>query len=173
MNDLRVRLLRPLGYMEQLSIYVLALAGAVLVAAILTQVVMRYLFAMPLFGVEELARSLALWIYFIGASFALARDEHISASILDLLSIPPLLRLSIDSLVWILVLIACLLTAWYAVHYTLWVYRSGELTPGLWWPRYWLVGATAFGSLAMTLIALSKTLRLLSRVRIHAQETTR
>lgn len=143
----------------------LALGGAMLMIALVLQVALRYLFQAPLFGVEELARTIAMWLYFIGSAYALVLGDHICSDIRDLLSLSPRVVRTLDIAIAVLTVAGSMLIAWYAGGYAWWVYQSGELTPGLWWPRYILVSAAAFGGYAMTLIALLQLIGLLAQRR--------
>jgi len=70
-------------------------ATAVLLAAIVCitflQVVLRYVFGNPLSWGEELARYIFVWITFLGAAVAYARDTHIRVDAVIALS-PPLFQ---------------------------------------------------------------------------------
>lgn len=145
--------MKPSSWLAKMARGVLALGGALLMAALVLQVALRYLFQAPLFGVEELARTIAMWLYFIGSAYALVLGDHICSDIRDLLKLPARTIRGVDFVIAALTVAASMLIAWYAGGYAWWVYQSGELTPGLWWPRYILVSAAAFGGVAMTLIA--------------------
>ena len=47
------------------------------------QVIIRYFFNFPLYGVEEIAVYSAVWLYFIGSGYGVYRENHISANIMD------------------------------------------------------------------------------------------
>lgn len=136
----------------------MALGGALLVIALVLQVALRYIFQAPLFGVEELARTIAMWLYFIAGAYALVVGGHICSDIRDLLKLSARSTQMTDVLITAMTVAGSALIAWYASRYAWWVYQSGELTPGLWWPRYILVSAAAFGGCAMTLVSLAQLL---------------
>jgi len=66
---------------EGLDLRLLTLIGSVLIAATVsltfTQVVLRYFFNSPQTWAEEVGRYLFIWITFLGAAAAFARDTHI------------------------------------------------------------------------------------------------
>ncbi|MEL0628838.1 TRAP transporter small permease [Psychromonas aquatilis] len=62
----------------------LTISGLSLTILIFTQVVSRYVFNMPIFGIEELASCIAVWMYFIGCSVGAEQKEHISASLAEM-----------------------------------------------------------------------------------------
>ena len=48
--------------------FVMIVSTIVLVILVLTQVALRYIFKLPLFGVEELACMAGFWMYFMGSA---------------------------------------------------------------------------------------------------------
>lgn len=62
-----------------------ALAGLSLSALIFIQVISRYVFETAIFGIEEIACYIAVWMYFLGASVGAEQREHMSASLIELL----------------------------------------------------------------------------------------
>lgn len=137
----------------------LALGGAAILLILVTQVVLRYVFQWPIFGAEELARIIAMWVYFIAGAYALAVNQHICADIRGLISMPAMLTKVLDIIVHTAITLASILLAWLCFDYAWWVYESKELTPGLWWPRYILVSASAVGNIALSCIAFLQLVR--------------
>lgn len=132
----------------------LAAGGGALLLILVAQVVLRYVFESPIFGAEELARTIAMWIYFVAGAYALVTHEHICADIRDLMKVSGRVGQWLDVLIRVAIVLASGLLAWLCTEYAWWVYESQELTPGLWWPRYILVASAAVGSIAMSCIAL-------------------
>lgn len=64
---------------------VLAVSCALIIVGLFAEVVARYVFSASILGLAELILIPTLWMYFIGASYASRRGEHISANILDVL----------------------------------------------------------------------------------------
>ena len=137
----------------------LVAGGLLLTVTIIVQVALRYVFKAPLFGLEELSRTIALWLYFSGAAYGSAVDGQIKADILERLGPPPAVRRIVHRVSWILSSVACGLLTFYSWRYALWVYESGELTTGLWWPRVISVSSAAFGGAAMLLLAVFQVVR--------------
>lgn len=130
------------------------MGGGILLIVLILQVTFRYVLEIPLFGMEELARLIAIWLYFLAGTYALVVGGHISSDIRDLLKISERSKHLIDLIVQVLTIVASVLIAWFSSRYAWWVYESGELTPGLWWPRYITVSAAAFGGVAMTVVSV-------------------
>jgi TRAP-type C4-dicarboxylate transport system permease small subunit len=60
------------------------ITGLILMALICVQVAARYFFNTAIFGIEEVASYLAVWLYFIGSAIGAEQREHMSASLMDL-----------------------------------------------------------------------------------------
>ncbi len=56
-------------------------------------------------------------------------------------------------------LLVCLLFLCHSAKYCLWIYGSGEKTPGLWWPRIYSVGSMLFGAFFMTIYSFANLIR--------------
>ncbi|WP_282341237.1 MULTISPECIES: TRAP transporter small permease [Pseudomonas] len=81
-----LRGLRAVWYAKiYLQRILVVLAGVSLTALIFTQVVSRYFFETAIFGVEEIACYVAVWMYFLGASVGAEQRGHMSASLVELL----------------------------------------------------------------------------------------
>ena len=64
--------------------FLMALFSALIAVLLFLQALFRYFLDLPLFGIEEAAVYLAIWLYFIGAAYASYGRYYISASLLDL-----------------------------------------------------------------------------------------
>ena len=64
---------------------VLLICGSALTVLVFVQVVTRYLMGISLFGIEELASFVAVYLYFVGATHGTWERGHISASLVDLI----------------------------------------------------------------------------------------
>ncbi|MBY4674997.1 TRAP transporter small permease [Marinobacterium arenosum] len=138
--------------------------GAAMVAfssLVFVQVVIRYLFDLPLFGVEEIAVYLAVWLYFTGAGYGTYRGNHICAGVIDLMLESPRKKDFYHILVSLisLVIVACIL--WICVDYFQWSVRRAPKSPELRFPLYYVHFAMVFGLLLMQLYS---TLEFVGRV---------
>jgi TRAP-type C4-dicarboxylate transport system permease small subunit len=59
-------------------------AGCFVTVLVFIEVLLRYVFGSPLFGVEELVCLIAMWLYFIGASYGAYERSHIKAELVHL-----------------------------------------------------------------------------------------
>ncbi len=65
---------------------VLFITGSIVALLMFGQVVMRYVFSMSVYGVEELAVFFAFWVYFIGLAYTSWDNYHISADLVPLMT---------------------------------------------------------------------------------------
>ena len=70
------------GGINQLVRMVLAVFITGMLAALLLQIVARYVMRIPFPWVEELARYLMIWTGFLGSSLAIRRGSHLGFSML-------------------------------------------------------------------------------------------
>jgi TRAP-type C4-dicarboxylate transport system permease small subunit len=63
----------------------LVVSGMIITLLIFVQVVSRYVFETAIFGIEEIACYVAVWLYFLGASVGAEQRGHMSASLVELL----------------------------------------------------------------------------------------
>jgi TRAP-type transport system small permease protein len=58
------------------------IAGCIITLLVFIEVLLRYVFSSPLFGIEELIVFIAMWLYFIGASLGAHDRTHIKADVI-------------------------------------------------------------------------------------------
>ncbi|MEW5721639.1 MAG: TRAP transporter small permease subunit [Thermodesulfobacteriota bacterium] len=138
------------------------LGGATICLTVVLEVVLRYIFKAPLFGLEEFSRTIAIWVYFLGAIFGTKYDGHVQGDVAARLFPTPRSSALVKVVVWTLSLAACCLFLYHASTYSLWLYETGERTTGLWWPRITSVGSMAFGAVFMTLYSLVNVFKYLA-----------
>ena len=88
----------------------LIISGGVLITlTVVLQVILRYIFKVPLFGLEEFSRLIAVWVYFLGAIFGTKWDSHVQGDVAGRLFQTQRSRSVIKSLVWALSLLVSVL----------------------------------------------------------------
>jgi len=138
----------------------LIILGGVLVAlTVVLQVILRYVFKVPLFGLEEFSRLIAVWVYFLGAIFGTKWDSHVQGDVAGRLFSTDRSRSIIKSIAWALSLLVCVLFLYHSATYSIWLYGTGERTTGLWWPRIYSVGSMLFGAFFMTLYSVANLIK--------------
>ncbi len=152
------------------SATVLIVIGGVMVTlTVVLQVILRYLFKVPLFGLEEFSRLVAVWVYFIGAIFGTKFDSHVQGDVAGRLFTSPRAKAVVKTIAWCLSLLVCALFLYHSAKYSVWLYGTGERTTGLWWPRIYSVGSMFFGAVFMTLYSVANVIKYTENA-IHGSE---
>jgi len=111
--------------------------GLCLAALMSLQVVLRYVFASPLVGIEELSLLFGAWFYFLGIACVTRKGEHIRGGVLTMLVGSPNAVRSVRLAVTVLSAVAGLVFAWYAVRYALFELETGRRSSYMRWPKAW------------------------------------
>lgn len=131
---------------------VILLACGVAVTALITvQVFTRYVMGISLFGIEELASFVAVYMYFVGASHGAWERGHISASLVDLVFREGRVR---DGITLVASLITVMLSGWMSVwawQYLAFTLRRGTMSLGVGISMAWVHGVMPVGLTLMTL----------------------
>jgi TRAP-type transport system small permease protein len=141
---------------------VLLLCAAALTLLVFVQVVTRYLLGISLFGIEELASFVAVYLYFIGATHGTWERGHISASLVDLI-LPegwPQHMMAVVAVI-ITTVICGWMTLW-AWQYLGFVIHRGTVSLETGIPMYWIV---AVMPVCLSLMTLYFCVEILLRVR--------
>ena len=137
-------------------------AGAIIMTfTIVLQVMLRYVFKLPLFGLEEFSRLVAVWLYFFGAVLGTRDDSHVQGDVAARLFSTERSLSVLKTITWVLSLAACVLLLYHSAKYTLWLHGTGERTTGLWWPRVYSVGSMFVGAVLMTIYAAANVIKYL------------
>lgn len=140
----------------------IVVGGAAVALTVVLQVVLRYIFKAPLFGLEEFSRLIAVWVYFLGAIFGTKLDSHVQGDVGERLFKSSKAKAVVKVVTWALSLLLCSLFLYHATKYCVWLYGTGERTTGLWWPRITSVGSMFFGALFMTLYSIGNVVKYLN-----------
>jgi len=92
-------------FLEYAQKGIMILSSMTILTLVLVQVVLRYIFVMPLMGVEEIATMVGFWLYFMGASWGTAERIHIKADLMQVIIKDP------KKLIWFKVFISALSVA--------------------------------------------------------------
>jgi len=148
--------------LDKIGTILIVLGGVAFTLAVLTQIMLRYVFKAPLFGVEEFSILIAMWVYFIGAIYATKLDSHIQGDLAERLFRKVRHKAVVKIITWCLSLGACLLFIYHGSKYCIWVYVGGEKTAGLWWPRIYSISSIFFGAVFMTIYSTANIVKYLT-----------
>ena len=129
---------------------VMVATSAIFTSLIFIQVIFRYFLDVPLFGFEEIATYLAVWLYFIGTAYGAHLRNHISANVMDVLIANERVR---DFVALVVSVITVVLSVWmtvWAITYLAWSVRTGVSSLELKLPMAWVHVSAVVGLGLMT-----------------------
>lgn len=135
----------------KLQRFVLLVCGIVLTGLITVQVFTRYVLGISIFGIEELASFVAVYLYFIGAAHGAWERGHISASLVELVVPPGRLR---NAIALFASLITVILSGWmslWAWQYLAFTLKRGTMSLEVGISLAWIHGIMPVGLSLMTL----------------------
>ena len=136
--------------MEKFFKYILPLLISIVAVMQFYQVLMRYVFELPVMGLDELVVYPTLWLYLLGSVNAAREDTQIKANVLDVFLKTDRSRLVVRVIADLMsVIISCWLTYW-AWDYFLYAKRVWKESPTLYIPTFWAECSLFIGLALMT-----------------------
>lgn len=136
--------------MERFFKYILPLLISIVAAMQFYQVLMRYVFEIPVMGLDELIVYPTLWLYLLGGVNAAKEDTQIKANVLDIFLKTDRSRLIVRVVADIMsVVVSCWLTYW-AWDYFLYAKQVWKESPTLYIPTFWAECSLFIGMALMT-----------------------
>jgi TRAP-type C4-dicarboxylate transport system permease small subunit len=127
------------------------IAGCVVAVLIFIEVMLRYVFGSPLFGVEEMVTLIAMWLYFLGASYGAYERSHIKAELVHLWFKTPRSLALINSVASLITVVLSLIMVSWSYPYFVWGIREGETSQALLLPMVLSQSAVFFGAILMSI----------------------
>jgi TRAP-type C4-dicarboxylate transport system permease small subunit len=128
---------RPLRWLDRLEEILSVVLLVVVLVAVSTQVIARYVFQAPLFWGDELARYSYVWMAFMAAAFISGRKAHVIVGVLDNVLSPKHLRW-LESFAQLVVAIICFALVIYSYDWLLKTARPKSSALRV--PMIWLYG---------------------------------
>jgi TRAP-type C4-dicarboxylate transport system permease small subunit len=148
---------------------ILAATGAIVTTLIFVQVVVRYLLEESIFGIEEVASFLAIWLYFVGGAYGAYDRGHISASLVDLVVHRDHVRQVVKVCTGVLtVILSAWMTLW-AIRYFLATLQRGAMSLEIGIQMAWVHAAMPLGLVLMTFYFALELLEDLGQLRTRAR----
>jgi TRAP-type C4-dicarboxylate transport system permease small subunit len=132
------------------------LAGMALIIAV--QVFRRYVLQNSLDWSEELGRYLFIWSVYVGCSYATQRDRHLEVTIARSMFGPTVAKY-ITIIAYVCTMLFCISVAVWGAQMVLFLVNTGQKTPALEIPMYWVFLSVPVG---LGLMALRTFQRLLA-----------
>ncbi|MCY4393829.1 MAG: TRAP transporter small permease subunit [Rhodospirillaceae bacterium] len=148
--------------------------GLCLAALMFAQVVLRYVFASPFVGIEELSLLFGAWFYFLGIAYVTRNGEHIHGGILTMVVANRNAIRAVRLAMTVLGIAACMLFGYYAIKYALFEIQTGRLSSYMRWPKGWWSASLIFGFVGtaayMVLQAVNQAVDLTAHLRGRSGE---
>ena len=130
------------------------IAGCIVTVLVFVEVMLRYVFGSPLFGVEEMVCLIAMWLYFIGASYGAYDRTHIKAELVHIWFKTQRSHALINSICSFITFILCVIMIKWSYPYFIWGLKKGETSQALLLPMVLSQSAIFFGAILMSLYFL-------------------
>ena len=127
------------------------IAGCVVAVLIFIEVMLRYVFGSPLFGVEEMVTLIAMWLYFLGASYGAYERSHIKAELVHLWFNTPRSLALVNSVASLITVVLSLIMVSWSYPYFIWGIKEGETSQALLLPMVLSQSAVFFGAILMSI----------------------
>jgi TRAP-type C4-dicarboxylate transport system permease small subunit len=148
---------------------VLALSAALITILIFVQVFTRYVMQTSIFGIEDLATFVAVWLYFIGGSLGAWERGHISASLVDFVIKSDRAARWIKAFSAVLTtILSGWMTVW-AFQYFMFTLQRGQMSLEINLPMAYVTVAMPIGLALMTFYFLIEALDLIGKARRRPQ----
>lgn len=132
---------------------VLVICSSMCCLILVAEVVARYVLKIDFKGYDEIVLFFAIWLYFIGGSYAVYMKEHISADMLGLVLKGRTLRTIRVFVSWLTFAIILVLAKWGVEFFTYALTRTARTT--VWrMPHLWSQSALTVGYIIMAFYAL-------------------
>ncbi|MGD9249626.1 MAG: TRAP transporter small permease subunit [Desulfobacterales bacterium] len=140
--------------MERFFKYTLTALISIVALMEFYQVLMRYVFEIPVMGLEEVLVYPTLWLYFLGSVNASREDTQIKANVLDVFLKTDRAKLIVRVIADVMSLIVVLWLTYWAWDYFRYALRVWKESPTLYIPTFYAECAFFIGLLLMTVYAV-------------------
>ena len=150
--------------MERLFRWVLTILIVIVAGLEFIQVVTRYVFKIPVMGLEEVLIYFALWLYVLGSVNASREDTQITANVLDVFLKTERSKLTIRVIGDVLGLVVALWLTWWAWDYFRYALRVWKLSPTRYIPTFYAECSLFIGLALMTIYGSAHFIRNVRRL---------
>ena len=134
-------------HIVSLQKWILVVASSILIVDIFAEVLLRYVLHRPIFGTDELASLIAVWVYFFGAANATRTRTHIEGGFANVLIKKEYYKNLLRFIVLIITLIVGAVFTYLAYEWSVWTIINNVATTSLFFP-------TIYGEIAMLIGAI-------------------
>ncbi|WP_093193972.1 TRAP transporter small permease [Salimicrobium halophilum] len=147
----------------------IALGLLAVTALLFVNIILRYVFSANTTWAEEFIRYVMIWITFIGAGVCFRKGLHVGVDfVLDLLKGKA--KKGLELFIALASVIFMVLLVWYSIQLVSFTRQTGQITPSLQIPLYYIYLAIPVGA-ALSLLHLSIRIVNILRNKPHIEET--
>lgn len=139
--------------MERFFKYTLTILISTVAAMEFYQVIMRYVFEIPVMGLEETLVYPTLWLYFLGSVNASREDTQIKANVLDVFLNTDRAKLIVRVIADVMSVVVSVWLTYWAWDYFRYALRVWKESPTLYIPTFWAECSVFAGLVLMTIFA--------------------
>ena len=161
------RLVAVEAVFERLLFVFIVAFGLCLAVLMFVQVVLRYVFASPFVGIEELSLLFGAWFYFLGVAYVTRNGEHIHGGILTMVTTRRNAVRLVRFVMTLFGIAACTVFGYYAIKYALFEIRTGRLSSYMRWPKGWWSASLIIGFSATAAYLVLQAINQLVDLRSH------
>jgi TRAP-type C4-dicarboxylate transport system permease small subunit len=129
----------------------MVIAGVVITILVFIEVLLRYVLGSPLFGVEELICLIAMWLYFIGASYGAYERSHIKAELIHIWFKKPRSYALVRTVSSLITFVLSIIMIIWTYPYFVWGIIKGETSQALLLPMVLSQSAIFVSAILMSL----------------------
>ena len=136
--------------MERFFKYTLTILISAVALMAFYQVVMRYIFEIPVMGLEEMMVYPTLWLYFLGSVNASREDTQIKANVLDVFLKTARAKLIVRVMADVMSVVVSVWLTYWAYDYFRYALRVWKESPTLYVPTFYAECSVFIGLVLMT-----------------------
>ena len=140
--------------MERFFRYSLTILISLVAAMEFYQVVMRYIFEIPVMGLDEMLVYPTLWLYFLGSVNASREDTQIKANVLDVFLKTDRSKLTVRVIADLMGVVVSIWLTYWAWDYFRYALRVWKESPTLYVPTFYAECSVFIGLVMMTIYAM-------------------
>jgi len=139
-----------LDFLVHAEEFIIFISGSFITVAMFIQIILRYVFNSPLFGLEELLLIIVPWFYFFGAAYSVHTESLIKVDILSLIVKNPSIIKLFNIVSLVSSIIATSLFSYYGFKYAAWSAGNHVVSP-----TFFISLNYGFASLVMGAVLMS------------------
>jgi TRAP-type C4-dicarboxylate transport system permease small subunit len=136
-------------YLGMIQKIIMVISSMAILALVLVQVALRYIFKLPLMGVEEIATMTGFWLYFMGAAWGTAERTHIKADLMQAVIKNPQKLIWVKAITALIAVILSGMMVYWGYGYFQWGLQKGQASPTLMIPMIYSQSSILFGAILM------------------------